>query len=189
MTQSGIDEALWAFGRGLGITALVLLTVAVAAGIAARSGRAVLLPRAGLAEFHRGAALSATALVGLHVLTLLADPHAQLRLVSVVVPFTGGYRPLWVGLGAAAVDLLIAIVITALLRHRLGPRVFRIVHWAAYLLWPVALLHGLGSGSDVTRPWLLAVVGACVLSVAAAVVWRISRDFTEFGHITQRSPR
>lgn len=189
MTQSGFDQAFWAFGRGSGIVALVLLSVAVAAGIAARSGRAVLLPRAGLAEFHRGAALSATALVGVHVLTLLADPYAQLRLLDVVVPFTSGYRPLWVGLGTVAVDLLIAVVVTALLRHRLGPNLFRLIHWAVYLLWPVALAHALGSGSDITRPWMLTVVGACVLGVAAAGVWRLGRDFAEFDNTAQRSPR
>ncbi|WP_227982696.1 NADH-ubiquinone oxidoreductase-F iron-sulfur binding region domain-containing protein [Nocardia spumae] len=61
MTRSGIDEALRAFGRGSGVVALVLLSVALVAGITARSGRAILLPRTGLAEFHRGCGLRATA--------------------------------------------------------------------------------------------------------------------------------
>ncbi|WP_225728946.1 MULTISPECIES: ferric reductase-like transmembrane domain-containing protein [unclassified Nocardia] len=185
MTRAGIDQALWAFGRGSGIVALVLLTIAVAAGIAARSGRAILLPRTGLAEFHRGAALSATALVGLHMLGLLADPRAQLRLIDLLVPFAGQYRPMWLGFGTVAVDLLAAVVLSALLRHRIGPLAFRIVHWAAYLLWPVALLHAVGTGTDNTRPWLLTVVAACVLTIAAAVIWRTSGEFTEY----RRSPR
>ncbi|WP_216893304.1 ferric reductase-like transmembrane domain-containing protein [Nocardia alni] len=180
MTSTGIDQALWAFGRGSGIAALVVLTVALAAGIAARSGRAVLLPRTGLAEFHRGAAISATALVGLHVLSLLIDPHAQLRLIDVLVPFAGSYRPMWLGLGTVAVDLLAAIMISALLRRRIGPRAFRLVHWATYLLWPVALVHAVGAGSDNTQPWLLAVVVTCVCTIAAAVLWRMSSGFTEY---------
>ncbi|MBF6448027.1 MULTISPECIES: ferric reductase-like transmembrane domain-containing protein [Nocardia] len=189
MNTSAFDQALWAFGRAGGITALILLTVAAVAGIAARSGRAVLLPRAGLAEFHRGAALSATAFVALHVLAMLLDPYAQLRLLTVVVPFTGGYRPLWVGFGTLAVDLLAVVVITALLRHRLGPTVFRLAHWSVYALWPVALIHTLGSGSDVDRIWMLALVGACVLAVATAGVWRFSRGFTEFTTVPERSRR
>jgi sulfoxide reductase heme-binding subunit YedZ len=187
MEQSSFDQALWAFGRGSGVTALVLLTISVTLGIAARSGRAIVLPRAGLAEFHRGAALLATTLVGVHVVSLLADPLAQLRLLDVVVPFAGSYRPLWVGLGTLAVDLLTAVVVTALLRHRLGPTVFRLVHWATYMLWPVALLHALGAGSDASSLWLLTVAGTCILTVAAALVWRISRDFTEFGHTSEWS--
>ncbi|PPJ22031.1 iron reductase [Nocardia nova] len=189
MNTSAFDQALWVFGRAGGITALILLTVAAVAGIAARSGRAVLLPRAGLAEFHRGAALSATAFVALHVLAMLVDPYAQLRLLTVVVPFTGGYRPLWVGFGTLAVDLLAVVVVTALLRHRLGPNVFLLVHWSVYALWPVALIHTLGSGSDVDRIWMLTLVGACILAVATAGVWRFSRGFTEFTTIPERSRR
>lgn len=187
MTSAGLDEALWAFGRGSGVAALVVLTIALAVGIAARSGRAMLLPRTGLADLHRGAALCATALVGLHVLSLLADPHAQLRLVDVVVPFANSYRPIWLGFGTVAVDLVAAIVISALLRRRIGPRAFRLVHWATYLLWPIALLHAVGTGTDNTQPWMLIVAAACSLTVAAAVIWRASSDFTEYRTIG--SPR
>lgn len=189
MGHSAMTEALWAFGRGSGIAALAVLTVAVVAGIAARSGRAITLPRTAIADLHRGASLIACTLVGIHVLSLLADPDAQLRLIDIVVPFAANYRPVWMGLGTVAVDLLIAVVVSALLRHRLGPRTFRLIHWAAYGLWPVALIHALGTGTDAARPWLLTVAGACILAVAAAVTWRTAGNFTEFGRIQRRSAR
>ncbi|WP_405136390.1 ferric reductase-like transmembrane domain-containing protein [Nocardia sp. NBC_01388] len=184
-----MDQALWAFGRGSGITALAMLTVAVITGIGSRSGRTLLLPRLGLAELHRGAALIATALIGIHVLSLLADPYSQLRLLDALVPFAGNYRPLWVGLGTVAVDLLAAIVVSALLRHRIGPNAFRVIHWAAYAFWPIALIHALGAGTDAGRPWMLALAAACTLAVAAALAWRISGDFAEFGKTRERSIR
>ncbi|GAB2538503.1 ferric reductase-like transmembrane domain-containing protein [Nocardia heshunensis] len=180
MGQAGFDEALWAFGRGSGVMALVVLTVSVVAGILARSGRVVVLPRAGMAIFHRGAALTATALVTVHVVSLWADPWAQLRLLDVLVPFAGTYRPLWVGFGSIALDVLVAVLVSGLLRQRIGPRVFRAVHWATYALWPVAVIHVLGAGTDAWRPWLLAVSASCVLAVVCAVGWRVSRGFTEF---------
>ncbi len=179
MGRAGFDEALWAFGRGMGVMALVVLTVAVVAGIAARSGRVVVLPRAGMAVFHRGAALTAVGLVAGHVASLVVDPWAQLRLVDVVVPFAGVYRPLWVGFGTVAVDLLAAVTVSGLVRHRIGPGVFRAVHWAVYGLWPVALVHVLGAGTDAYRPWLMAVLVVCVIAAVGAVGWRISRGFTE----------
>ncbi len=182
-------QALWAFGRGSGVAALVVLTVAVVVGIAARSGRAIALPRSAIADLHRGASLIACTLVSIHVLSLLADPDAQLRLIDIVVPFAADYRPVWMGLGTVAVDLLVAVVVSALLRHRLGPRTFRRIHWAAYGLWPVALIHALGTGTDATRPWMLTIAGICVLAVAAAVTWRTAADFTEFGRIQRRSAR
>jgi sulfoxide reductase heme-binding subunit YedZ len=184
MAPAEMDQALWALGRGAGITALVLLTVAVATGIVTRSGRPLgPWPRFGVSELHRTAALLGTALVGIHLLTLLADPHAQLRLVDFVVPFLGAYRPFWLGLGTLAVDLLAAIVATSLLRHRLGPRSFRLVHWATYGLWPIALIHGLGNGTDSGQPWLLAVAALCTCTVTGGVAWRLRREFVEYDQV------
>ena len=176
-----MDEALWALGRGTGVTALVFMTISVVLGIVTRSGRSILtLPRFGVLEVHRRVALFGTLLVLLHLLTLLADPYAQLKLVDFVVPFVGEYRPVWLGLGTLAFDLLVVVVLTSLLRHRLGPRVFRAVHRTTYALWPLALVHGLGSGSDSWHGWFLAVCGASAVAVAAAGTARLRADYVEY---------
>lgn len=175
------DQALWALGRGTGITALAFLTVSLALGIATRSGRRLAaLPRFAVADVHRFAALAGAALVALHMTLLFFDPYAQLRLIDFAVPFLGAYRPFWLGLGALAVDVMVALILTSLLRHRLGVRTFRIVHWAAYALWPIALAHALGNGTDAGRAWFLAFAGCCVLTVAAALTWRLRADFVEY---------
>ncbi len=170
-----MTDALWYLARGTGVVALCALTVVVVLGIGSRAGRPVFgLPRFAVTGLHRNASLLAVSLLGVHVATLLFDPYAQLRLVDVVVPFVGAYRPLWLGLGTLACDLVLALVATSLLRHRLGRRAWRAVHWAAYLAWPVALAHGLGTGTDNGYHWVWAVAGACCASVAAALVWRLS---------------
>ncbi len=112
-------------------------------------------------------------LVALHMALLFFDPYAQLRLVDFVVPFLGAYRPLWLGLGTLAFDVLVVLIASSLLRHRLGVRTFRAVHWAAYGLWPLALAHALGNGTDSARGWFLLVAGGCVVTVAAALAWRL----------------
>ena len=123
-----IDQALWALGRGTGVTALAFMTVALFLGIATRSGRPlVMLPRFAVADVHRFASLAGTLLVVLHMALLFFDPYAQLRLVDFIVPFLGAYRPLWLGLGTLAFDLLAVVIVTSLLRHRLGVRAFRAV--------------------------------------------------------------
>ncbi len=175
------DDALWAVGRGCGIVALGFLTISVALGIATRSGRPlVVLPRFAVADVHRFAALAGSLLVALHMVLLFLDPYAQLRIVDFVVPFAGAYRPLWQGLGTLAFDVLLVIVVSSLLRHRLGVRAFRVIHWVTYALWPIALAHALGNGTDAARGWFLAFAGCCVLTVGAAVVWRLRADFTEY---------
>jgi methionine sulfoxide reductase heme-binding subunit len=175
------DQALWALGRGTGITALVFLSMSLALGIATRSGRRVAaLPRFAVADIHRFVALSGTLLVVFHVVLLLFDPYAQLRLIDVVVPYLGAYRPFWLGLGTVTCDVLVVLIVTSLLRHRLGPRTFRVVHWATYATWPLALAHALGNGTDVGHAWFQGVAGCCALMVATATGWRLRADFVEY---------
>lgn len=183
-----MNEALWALGRGTGIVALVMFTLTLVLGITTRSGRpAAGLSRFGVADLHRTAALTGTGLVLAHLVSLFFDPYAQLRLVDFLVPFLGSYRPVWLGLGTLAVDLLGVVTVVSLLRHRVGPRVFKAVHWATYLLWPVALLHALGNGTDAGTPWMTVIAATCVGAVATALGWRLMPSFGTRGW--RRAPR
>ena len=176
-----MTDALWYFGRGSGLVSLVLLTVVVALGVGARSGRTAFgLPRFAVNLLHRNAALLAVVMLAGHVVSLYFDPYAQLRFFDLVVPFAGQYRPFWLGLGTLAFDLVLALIATSLLRHRLGARTWRIVHWLAYLSWPIALLHGVQTGTDGHSWWLLTVAGLCTTLVLAAVAWRVSPAFARF---------
>lgn len=173
-----MTDALWYAGRGTGVMTLVLLSIVVALGIAARDGRPAFgLPRFAVNLLHRNAALLAVALLLVHVVTLYFDPYAKLTLVDLVIPFAGAYRPFWLGLGTLALDTLAAIAVTSLLRHRLGVRTWRIVHWLAYLSWPPALLHGIQTGTDGGAWWMWTIVAACTALVLAAVAWRLTPSF------------
>lgn len=182
-----MNEALWALGRGTGVVAFLLFTLSLVSGIVGRSGRDVGLGRFGLQEVHRTAALTATGLVAVHVGSLFLDPYAQLRVVDLLVPFLGVGRPVWLGLGTVGVDLLLVVTAVSLLRARVGPRTFRAVHWATYLLWPVALLHSLGNGTDSGSVWYGALATGCTTAVLAAVGWRLLPSYAERGH--RRTPR
>jgi methionine sulfoxide reductase heme-binding subunit len=182
-----MTNALWYSARGTGVVALVLLTVVMVLGIGARAGREVFgLPRFAVNLIHRNAALIACVLIAIHVTTLLFDPYAQLHLINLIVPFTASYRPFWVGLGATTLDLFAAIIITSLLRHRLGHRTWRTVHWLAYAAWPIAWLHGIGSGTDRGSGWYVTTAVICAAAVAAALVWRGSPTFAGLKHRNSR---
>jgi methionine sulfoxide reductase heme-binding subunit len=183
-----VNEALWALGRGTGVVALVMFTVSMVLGIASRSGRPIPgLGRFGFTDLHRTAALTGTALIVLHVGTLVLDPYAQLRLVDLVFPFLGSYRPIWLGLGTLALDILVVVTVVSLLRHRIGPRVFRAAHWGTYALWPIAMGHALGNGTDNGTFWLRGLAAVCAGAVLGAVLWRLTPSYGERGRV--RSPR
>ncbi|WP_368496198.1 ferric reductase-like transmembrane domain-containing protein [Herbiconiux sp. A18JL235] len=170
-----MSEVLWAIGRISGVMSLLLFTASVLLGVLTRAGKPLPgLPRFGIVLVHRNVSLLASAFLVLHVLTLLGDSYAKLSLVDIVIPFLASYEPFWQGLGTVAFDLVVAVVITALLRHRLPARVFRLVHWIVYLLWPVALLHSLGNGTDGSSGWFVALAVVSAASVAAAVIWRVA---------------
>lgn len=184
MSSSDLTDALWALGRGTGVVALLMFTVTLVLGIVTRSGRSVGgLGRFGLAEVHRTAALAGVCLIVVHVGTLLLDPYAQLRLVDLVVPFLGSYRPFWLGLGTLAVDTLLVVTVVSLARNLVGPRVFRAVHWLTYALWPVALLHSLGNGTDAGSLWMDAVAVTCSAAVVAALGWRLVPSYAGRGRV------
>jgi sulfoxide reductase heme-binding subunit YedZ len=165
-----MSSALWYLGRGTGVSALVLLTLVVVLGILVRSGwSSPRLPGFAVSAVHRTTSLTAVGLLAGHVGSLLLDPYAQLRLVDLVLPFVGVYRPLWQGLGTLALDLVVLLVVSSLLRDRLSRRTWRALHWTAYLCWPVAVAHAVGNGTDGSTGWLLAVVGGCVASVGGAL--------------------
>jgi sulfoxide reductase heme-binding subunit YedZ len=166
-------SALWYLTRGTGVVSLLLLTGVVVLGISGRVGWADRRwPRFLTQGLHRNLSLMAVAFIGVHVATSIVDGYAPIRWIDALVPFGSAYRPVWLGLGAVAFDLVLALVITSLMRVRLGLRAWRGVHWLAYACWPVALVHGLGTGSDTRSIWMLGLVAGCVATVGWALAWR-----------------
>lgn len=172
--------ALWYFTRASGAASLVLLTATLVLGVV-DVGRwtSPRFPRFVTDALHRTVSLLVVVFVALHVLTSVLDTFAPVRLADAVVPFGSAYRPLWLGLGAVAFDLLLALVVTSLLRGRLGMGAWRFVHWTAYACWPLALVHGLGSGSDVRAGWMLWLSVGCTGVVAVAVLVRAGAAASE----------
>lgn len=178
-------SAFWFLTRGTGAVSLVLLTLTVALGIAnVRRLRIGQAPRFVVESIHRTTALLAVAFVAAHVVTTLLDGFAPITVLDAILPFKSAYRPVWLGLGAVAFDLLIALVITSLLRRRLGYGAWRTTHWLAYASWPVALVHGLGTGTDAKTHWMLLLTASCVAVVLAAVAVRISDGWPD--HLATR---
>jgi sulfoxide reductase heme-binding subunit YedZ len=169
------STALWYASRATGVVSMVLLTAVVVLGVmVSRQGRLPGLPRFAGLGLHRYLSLLAVGFVVAHVATAVADPFVSIRLVAAVIPFTSAYKPLWLGLGAVSLDLIAAIVVTSLLRRRIGRRPWRAVHWLAYASWPVALAHSIGSGTDLRTGSLLALAAVCTAVVLAASLWRLA---------------
>jgi sulfoxide reductase heme-binding subunit YedZ len=167
-------SAYWYLTRSTGAVALLLLTLAIVLGvIEVERWSTPRWPRFVIDSLHRNVALLTLVFLLLHILTSVLDSFASISAVDAVVPFVGSYRPFWLGLGAVAFDLIVAVIITSLLRARMGFATWRAVHWLTYASWPIALVHGLGTGSDASSNWLLAMSVVCMVAVLAAVLTRV----------------
>lgn len=165
---------LWYLNRATGVVCLVLLTLVLVLGILVRRSQPVgVAPRFVVAAVHRNASLLTLVFLGIHIATAVLDPYVTLNVADAVVPFGAGYRLLWVGLGALCLDLMLAVIITSLLRERIGVRAWRLVHWLTYATWPIALAHGLGTGSDIGAWWMITITALCTFAVLGSVGWRI----------------
>jgi predicted ferric reductase len=164
----------WYVSRATGVVALVLLTVVMVIGILInRQGRLPGLPRFAVTNLHRNLSLMAVVFIVIHVITAVMDGYVSIPLISGVVPFTSGYEGFWLGLGAISFDLMLALIVTSLVRGRLSRRVWKAVHWLAYASWPVAFAHSIGSSTDMQGGLLLDLAVLCAAVLAAALIWRL----------------
>lgn len=164
---------LWYSTRAAGVVTLLLFTGSVVLGIlnAARfsSDR---YPRFLIQGLHRNLSLLAVAFLVVHIGTTVVDTYTSIGLQDAIIPFIGSYKTFWLGLGAIASDFMILVAITSVGRQRLGHRSWRMVHWCAYLSWPIAMMHALGIGTDAHSTWMLVIAFLCAASVVISLGYR-----------------
>jgi len=178
-----MNNAFWYASRATGIVALLLLTAVLVLGILVnRQGRLPGLPRFAVTDLHRSLSLLSVAFIAVHIVTAVLDTYVHIPLLSAVIPFASGYERLWLGLGAIALDLMAAMIVTSLLRGRLNRVVWKAVHLLAYASWPLTFAHSLGSSKDLQQGWLLFLAIGCAAAVAAAAAFRLA-------HAARQVPR
>ncbi len=173
------SQALWFLSRASGTVTLVLLTLVVVLGVVTSGRRRPHGESATIVmALHRWLSLGMLAFLSAHILTAIVDTYVSIPLAAVLVPFAGTYRTFWVGLGTIAFDLMLAVLATSLLRHRIPERAWRLVHWATYAMWPVAVVHGFMMGTS--DQWAMrAITVACGAILIGAVGWRFSGEHAD----------
>lgn len=167
-------KLLWYVSRATGLVCLILLTIALVLGVTASTRLASAnWPRFVTQGLHRNVSLFVVILLAAHVAAVVIDDYVPIHLTDAIIPFRAAYRPFWLGLGVVSLDLLLALVVTSLLRQRLGYGTWRVVHWISYASWPLAVVHGLGTGSDPRRTWVLGLTLGCAAAVLLAIAWRV----------------
>ncbi len=191
---------LWFVSRALGAMALLLLSLVIVLGILHNTSvvkNADLgLPRFVLVALHRNLSLISVVFIALHVVTVIVTDYVHLRVIDVFVPGIAPFNPVAAAFGTVATDLVIAIVITSMLRSRLSRRVWFWVHWTSYLCWPVSVVHAvLNASFRGTTWWTLAVPLFSMVAIVVALVYRrrdrrrVGVPLAERGHVSAEAIR
>lgn len=167
------DPTFWLLARASGLTAYALMTASVLAGLVVKSrpfGRAV--KTASVMDVHRFLALLGLGMLALHGVALTLDRTVHIPPAALLLPGLSPYRPVPVALGVVACELAALIVLSFSLRRRIGARNWRKLHWATYLIFIMATVHGLAAGTDSSRPWAFGLYLGAVGAVVFATGWR-----------------
>lgn len=168
------ESVTWDAARASGLVAYALVSASIVVGLALSLGwKSTLWTRFVTNETHRFMTLLALIFTGFHGLAVLTDPFIGFTQLEVLVPFTSHYRPLWVGLGIIGAYLLAAVYASEWLRPRLGYDWWRRFHGLAFLVYLLATIHGLGTGSDTRTFWAIALYGGSVVLVGALLILRL----------------
>lgn len=180
----------WEIARVSGLLLFVTSTVTVVLGATA-TRRGNLERQVLLALVHRSAALATVALLVVHVMSVVVDSYVDVSPLAVVVPFTSGYSPFAVGLGALALWCLVVLVVTGLVRSRFAAnasaaRSWRGIHLVAWVMWLLTLAHGLLVGSDTGDVLAWIVYPGCVAAVVIAASVRLAAGRREVTIVSAR---
>ncbi len=158
----------WITSRAAGIAALVLSSAAVGAGLLISSRGT---PRKGLGgdakALHEALSLATLVAIAVHGAALLGDHFLHPTVLDISIPFTGGYRPLWTGIGITAGWALAALGLSYYARGWVGQSRWRSLHRFTALFWALGVAHSIGAGTDGEQPWFLLVL---VISAAPALI-------------------
>lgn len=173
------SHLLWFLNRGSGIVLVAVLTLATALGVLSASGRVSRRwPRFALQTLHRNVSVIAVALLVAHAATPVLDTYvnhyAQISWLDTFVPFASPYKPLALGLGTLASDLVVVVVLSSIARRRFGHRAWFSLHLLSYAAWGLGLVHGFLIGSDSRTVWGLGVSVAAVVVVAGSLLARFT---------------
>src|SRR6266705_4598214 len=156
----------WNIARAGGFTSYILLTLAVALGLALsmQLQSPSRWPRLLNNELHNFLTLLSTIFLGVHVLAVWVDPFTHFGWSEVFIPYVSQYRAVWMALGIVALYLGIAIGISTWLRPHIGYTWWRRLHILTLGIFALATLHGVGTGSDTQTWWGLGIyLGSLVL--------------------------
>ncbi len=149
-------KAYWYMSRGAAFVALGLLWFSMILGLLITDKIARSWPGAPAAfAMHEYVSLLGLAFALFHALILLGDRYINYRLAQILMPFgSTNYHPIWVGVGQIGFYVWAIISASFYVRQWISAKTWKLIHYASFFNFLIAIMHGLGSGTDTLVPWV-----------------------------------
>jgi predicted ferric reductase len=165
---------VWLAARAAGIVAYLLLTGQIVLGLILShpTNQATWKLSKRLFPWHENLWIFVLAFLGAHIVSIVLDPYAGVGVAGAVVPGLSSYRSSPVALGTLAMYALILTGLTARYTKLLPQGFWLKLHRFSIVVFILAWLHGILSGTDTDAlRWLYVWTGLLVLGAAAYRYW------------------
>jgi predicted ferric reductase len=168
-------KVYWYLSRSSGLVAFGLLWLSMVFGVIITNKMARVWPGGPTAfDLHQYVSLLGLGFALFHALILLGDGFIGYSLADLAIPFAGAaYRPLWVGLGQLGFYVMVLVSLTFYVRKAIGHRTWRAIHMLSFLMFVMALVHGLGAGTDAGTSWASSIYWVTGASVLFLTIYRV----------------
>jgi DMSO/TMAO reductase YedYZ heme-binding membrane subunit len=170
---------MWVLLRAAGIGAYVALWLAVVWGLVATTGvvkSRISKPSAN--HFHAFVATTGLVLLGVHLGLLLIDTYMPFTVSDVFIPMRSTFRPVAITAGVLAMYGMVLLIVSSWMRSKLSTRLWRAIHLLSVPAFVLALLHGVFTGTDTERPWMVAMYAVTgVIAFFLVVVRGLTADY------------
>jgi predicted ferric reductase len=168
-------KVYWYLSRAAAFVAYILLWLAIVMGLLITNKLSRIWPGGPLAfDLHQHLSIIGLGFALFHALILLGDAYSNYSLAQLLLPFgSEQYRPFWVGLGQIGFYIMLLVAFSFFLRRWIGAKGWRTLHFLSFAVFVLALVHGVGSGTDTAPRWAQAIYWASATAVIILTIYRI----------------
>ncbi len=162
---------IWILIRVTGLTAYVLLTLSILAGII----KHIPGKKWRILEFHQAIGQVALVTIGIHAALLIFDQYEPYTIEEIFIPFMASYHPILSAMGTIAAYLLVIVILTSNFMKVIGRSLWKKSHYLVFPVWFLSLVHGLLLGTDSSTSWAIWLYFTSFLFVLGSTFYMIYR--------------
>lgn len=167
-----VQLPLWETMRFLGVVSYIMITIGLCVGIFYGVNYRHPQTKLKVYKVHNFFTIGGSAIGLLHGVITVIDTYTPYTWSDVLIPFTADFKPVLSGIGTIAMYILLVVILTTDLRHKIKRSVWIGLHLLAYPAFFMTLIHGFFMGTDSSAFYMQVIYITSVFAVVFSVFAR-----------------